>query len=127
MPFGYGLSYTTFEYSDVKASSETLNADGSIELSATVTNTGNYDGEEIVQLYLHDKVRSVTPPGKELKGFQKISLKKGESKTVTFSITPEDLKFYNYEIEYVNEPGEFEFFIAGSSDAEFAGSFNLKK
>ncbi len=125
LPFGYGLSYTTFEYSDVKASSEKLNADGSIELSATVTNTGNYDGEEIVQLYIRDVVRSVTPPGKELKGFQKIALKKGESKTVTFTITPEDLKFYNYDIKYVNEPGEYEFFIAGSSDHEMAGSFEL--
>ncbi|MCG9972196.1 beta-glucosidase BglX [Christiangramia crocea] len=127
LPFGYGLSYTTFEYSDVKASSKELSADGSIELSATVTNTGNYDGEEIVQLYIRDVVRSVTPPGKELKGFQKIALKKGESKTVTFTISPEDLKFYNYDIEYVYEPGEFEFFIAGSSDSEFAGTFTLKK
>ncbi|MUP44326.1 beta-glucosidase BglX [Gramella sp. BOM4] len=127
LPFGYGLSYTTFEYSDVKASSKSLNSNGSIELSATVTNTGNYDGEEVVQLYVHDKVRSVTPPGKELKGFQKIALKKGESKTVTFTITPEDLKFYNSQIEYVFEPGEYEFFIAGSSDADFAGSFSLEK
>lgn len=127
LPFGYGLSYTTFEYSDVKASAESLNADGSIELSATVTNTGDFDGEEIVQLYVHDKVRSVTPPGKELKAFQKIALKKGDSKTVTFTITPEDLKFYNYDIEYVNEPGEYEFFIAGSSDSDFDGTFTLKE
>ncbi|MBT8295960.1 MAG: glycoside hydrolase family 3 C-terminal domain-containing protein, partial [Gramella sp.] len=127
LPFGYGLSYTTFEYSDVKASSSDLSASGSIELRATVTNTGDHDGEEVVQLYVHDKVRTVTPPEKELKGFQKISLKKGESKTVTFTITPEDLKFYNSQIEYVFEPGEFEFFISGSSDADFAGSFNLKK
>ncbi|MDX1542880.1 MAG: beta-glucosidase BglX [Christiangramia sp.] len=127
LPFGYGLSYTTFEYSDVRASSKELSADGSIELSATVTNTGNYDGEEIVQLYIRDLVRSVTPPGKELKGFQKIALKKGESKTVTFTISTEDLKFYNYNIEYVYEPGEFEFLIAGSSDSEFAGTFTLKK
>ncbi len=125
LPFGYGLSYTTFEYSDVKASAESLNADGSIELSATVTNTGDYDGEEIVQLYLRDVVRSVTPPAKELKGFQKIALKKGESKKVTFTVTPEDLKFYNYDIEYVYEPGEFEFVIAGSSDNKMIGSFEL--
>lgn len=125
LPFGYGLSYTTFEYSDIKANAESLNADGSIELSATVTNTGNYDGEEIVQLYLRDVVRSVTPPVKELKGFQKIALKKGESKTVTFTVTPEDLKFYNYDTEYVYEPGEFEFFIAGSSDNNMIGSFEL--
>ncbi|MFD1095091.1 beta-glucosidase BglX [Salegentibacter chungangensis] len=127
LPFGFGLSYTTFEYSDIKASADSLNADGSIQLSARVTNTGNYDGEEIVQLYTHDLVRSVTPPGKELKGFQKIFLKKGESKTVSFTITPEDLKFYNSQIEYVFEPGEFEFFIAGSSDGRFENSFELKE
>ena len=127
LPFGFGLSYTQFEYSDIKASSNELNANGTIELSATITNTGDRDGEEVVQLYIHDKVRSVTPPGKELKRFKKIALKKGESRTVTFTITPEDLKFYNSQIEYVFEPGEFEFFIAGSSDADFAGSFTLKK
>ena len=127
LPFGYGLSYTTFEYSDVKADSGELTENGSIQLSATVSNTGEYDGEETVQLYIHDKVRSVTPPGKELKGFQKISLKKDESRTVTFEITPEDLKFYNSQVEHVFEPGEFEFFIAGSSDADFEGSFNLSK
>ncbi len=127
LPFGYGLSYTTFEYTDVKTSSAELGANGSIEVSATVTNTGDHDGEEVVQLYIHDKVRSVTPPGKELKGFKKISLKKGESQTVTFTVTPEDLKFYNSQIEYVFEPGEFEFFIAGSSDSDFQGSFTLKK
>ncbi len=127
LPFGFGLSYTEFEYSDIKASSNELNANGTIELSATITNTGDRDGEEVVQLYIHDKVRSVTPPGKELKGFKKIALKKGESRTVTFTITAEDLKFYNSQIEYVFEPGEFEFFIAGSSDADFAGSFTLKK
>ncbi|MGB7843276.1 MAG: beta-glucosidase BglX [Salinimicrobium sp.] len=127
LPFGYGLSYTTFKYSDVKANTEKLDADGSVELSATVTNTGNYDGEEIVQLYMRDVVRSVTPPGKELKAFQKIALKKGESKTVTFTITPEDLKFYNYDMEYVNEPGEFKFFIAGSSDHKMTGSFELNE
>lgn len=127
LPFGFGLSYTQFEYSDIKASSNELNANGTIELSATITNTGDRDGEEVVQLYIHDKVRRVTPPGKELKGFKKIALKKGESRTVTFTITAEDLKFYNSQIEYVFEPGEFEFFIAGSSDADFAGSFTLKK
>jgi len=127
LPFGYGLSYTTFEYSDVKANSSELEKTGSIELSATVTNTGDHDGEEIVQLYTHDKVRSITPPGKELKGFKKIMLKKGESKTVTFELTAEDLKFYNSELKHVAEPGEFDFFIAGSSDSKFDGSFTLKE
>ncbi|MFV8280086.1 beta-glucosidase BglX [Christiangramia marina] len=125
IPFGYGLSYTTFEYSDVKADQKELTRNGKISLSAKVTNTGNYNGEEIVQLYIHDKVRSVTPPVKELKGFQKISLKKGESKIVTFEITEEDLKFYNTQLDFVAEPGEFEFFIGGSSAIEAAGSFNL--
>ncbi|WP_300437445.1 beta-glucosidase BglX [Christiangramia sp.] len=126
LPFGYGLSYTDFEYSDVKANSKELSSTGTVTLSATITNTGDYDGEEIVQLYIHDKVRSITPPGKELKAFKKIMLKKGESKTVTFEVSPEDLKFYNSDLKYVAEPGEFEFFIAGSSDSEFDGSFTLK-
>ena len=126
-PFGYGLSYTEFEYSDVKASADDLKMDGTITLSATITNTGDYDGEEVVQLYIHDKVRSITPPMKQLIGFEKIMLKKGESKTVTFEISAEDLKFYNSSLEYVAEPGEFEFFIAGSSDAEFENSFMLKE
>lgn len=127
LPFGFGLSYTSFEYSDVKANSSELGKTGAIELSATVSNTGDHDGEEIVQLYIHDKVRSITPPGKELKGFKKIMLKKGESKTVTFQLNAEDLKFYNSELKHVAEPGEFDFFIAGSSDSKFDGSFTLKE
>ena len=126
-PFGYGLSYTDFEYSDVKASAEELTMDGTITLSATITNTGDYDGEEVVQLYIHDKVRSITPPMKQLIGFEKIMLKKGESKTVTFEVSAEDLKFYNSSLEHVAEPGEFDFFIAGSSDAEFENTFILKE
>ncbi|MCB0469601.1 MAG: fibronectin type III-like domain-contianing protein, partial [Flavobacteriaceae bacterium] len=98
--FGHGLSYTTFEYSDFKLSSETLTRNGSIQASITVTNSGTKDGHEVVQLYIHDKVGSVTRPVKELKGFEKIFLKKGESKTVSFSISVEDLKFYNNEMVY---------------------------
>ncbi|MCM4159871.1 beta-glucosidase BglX [Antarcticibacterium flavum] len=126
LPFGYGLSYTEFEYSNVNVNNSTLAEGGSITISATVRNTGNYDGEEVVQLYTHDKVRSITPPMKELKGFEKIFLKKGESKTVTFEITTEDLKFYNNEEDFIFEPGEFEFFVGGSSDNEFTGSFTVK-
>lgn len=114
-PFGYGLSYSEFEYSDLKASSQTLTAGGKITISATVANTGNFDGEEIVQLYTQDLVRSITPPVKELKGFQKISLKKGESKTVNFELSREDLKFYNASLEFVAEPGKFEVFIGKNS------------
>lgn len=126
LPFGFGLSYTEFEYSNVKVSKATLSENGSITISATITNTGDYDGEEVVQLYTHDKVRSITPPMKELKGFKKIFLKKGASETVSFEITTEDLKFYNNEEEFIFEPGEFEFFVGGSSDNEFIGSFTVE-
>lgn len=126
LPFGYGLSYTEFKYSDVKISNANLSEGGSVTISATITNTGNYDGHEVVQLYIHDKVRSLTPPMKELKGFKKIFLKKGASQTVNFQITTEDLKFYNNEEEFLFEPGEFEFFVGGSSDNEFTGNFTVK-
>ena len=125
LPFGYGLSYTEFEYTDAKASSEELRADGRITLSTTITNTGDYDGHEVAQLYIHDKVRSITPPMKQLIGFKKVFLKKGESHTVQFEVTAEDLKFYNAQLEYIAEPGEFEFFIAGTSESEFTGTFTL--
>lgn len=114
-PFGYGLSYTDFKYSNTKISSEEMNMEGSVTVSTTVTNIGNYDGEEVVQLYIHDKVRSITPPKKQLIGFKKIAIKKGESKTVTFTITAEDLKFYNSNLEHVAEPGEFDVFVGTSS------------
>lgn len=126
LPFGYGLSYTEFEYSNVKVSNPTLTRNGSVTISATITNTGNYAGEEVVQLYTHDKVRSITPPMKELKGFKKIFLEKGASQTVTFEITTEDLKFYNNKEEFIFEPGEFEFFVGGSSDNEFTRSFTVE-
>ena len=106
-PFGYGLSYTTFDYSDVTLDGRTA--------SVTVTNTGNYDGDEIVQLYIHDKVASITRPVKELKGFERIHLKKGESKVVKFEITDELLKFYNRHLDYVLEPGDFEIMIGPNS------------
>lgn len=125
-PFGYGLSYTDFEYSDIVANKDSFTAGDSIMISATITNTGEFDGEEVVQLYLHDKVRSITPPMKELKAFQKIFLKAGESITVDFTITAEDLKFYNGELEFVYEPGEFEYSVAGSSAGDFQGTFTLE-
>ncbi len=125
LPFGYGLSYTDFEYGETTASADELNADGSITITTTITNTGDYDGAEVVQLYTHDRVRSITPPMKELKAFKKVSLKKGESKEVSFEITAEDLKFYNADLEFVVEPGEFEFFVSGSSDHEFTGTFTV--
>ena len=125
-PFGYGLSYTTFRYSDITLSSKQLNADGKLPASVTVTNTGNYDADEIVQLYIRDLVGSITRPVKELKGFERIHLKKGESKQVTFTITPELLKFYNYDIQYVYEPGEFHVMIGPNSRDVKTTSFELK-
>ncbi|MEQ1675925.1 MAG: beta-glucosidase BglX [Chitinophagaceae bacterium] len=114
-PFGYGLSYTSFSYSDIKLSSASLKGNQTLTASVTVTNTGMYDGKEVVQLYIRDVVGSVTRPVKELKGFQKIELKAGESKTVTFSITPNDLKFYNYDLKNDWEAGEFHIMIGGNS------------
>ena len=106
-PFGYGLSYTSFEYSDVSLDGRTA--------SVTVKNTGDYDGDEIVQLYIHDVVASITRPVKELKGFERIHLRKGESKVVKFEITDELLKFYDRDLNYVLEPGDFEIMIGPDS------------
>jgi beta-glucosidase len=113
--FGYGLSYTSFKYSDLKLDSKQMKADEKIEVSVTITNTGKYDGEEIVQLYLRDLVGSITRPVEELKDFQKIFLKAGESKTIKFIIDKEKLSFYNQKLEWVAEPGEFDLMIGASS------------
>jgi len=125
--FGYGLSYTTFSYDNLQLSSDKILEDGSIGVSVEVENTGDYDGKEVVQLYLRDLVGSVTRPVKELKGFQKITLKKGETKTVTFKLTVEDLKFYNYDLDFVAEPGDFEVFVGGDSTIDKKVSFELVK
>ncbi|MEI7963581.1 MAG: beta-glucosidase BglX [Chitinophagaceae bacterium] len=114
-PFGYGLSYTSFEYSDVKLSSSALKGNQTLTASVQVTNTGKLAGKETVQLYIRDIVGSVTRPVKELKGFQKIDLKPGETKTVSFAITPELLKFYNYDLKYDWESGDFDIMIGSSS------------
>src|SRR5690606_23109974 len=116
-PFGYGLSYTKFDYSNLRLSATSTNFDGSIDVSVDVTNSGNYDGKEVVQLYIRDMVGSVTRPVRELKGFQKVDIKKGETKTITFKLTVEDLKFYNYDLDFVAEPGMFEVFVGTDSNA----------
>ncbi|WP_298137458.1 beta-glucosidase BglX [Flavobacterium sp.] len=116
-PFGYGLSYTNFEYSNLKTSSSKMNFSEKVSISVDVLNSGNYDGKEIVQLYIRDVVGSITRPMKELKGFKKIFLKKGEKQTVTFEISVEDLKFYNSDLQFVAEEGQFEIFIGKDSDA----------
>ena len=125
-PFGYGLSYTAFSYSDVRLSQTSMTQDGSIDATVTVTNTGKYEGKEIVQLYIRDLVGSVTRPVKELKGFEKITLKPGESKDVTFKITPELLKFYDYKLNHVCEPGEFTVMIGRNSADTMNANFTLK-
>jgi beta-glucosidase len=117
-PFGYGLSYTTFKYSDMKLSANAMAKDGSLDATIKVTNTGNYDADEVVELYIHDVVCSISRPVKELKGFQRIHLAKGESKDVTFTITPDLLKFYNYNLDYTLEPGEFEVMVGPDSSAK---------
>ena len=125
-PFGYGLSYTTFAYSDMQLSADSMNKqNGELTASITVTNTGNYDADEIVQLYIRDIVGSITRPVKELKGFQRIHLKKGESKKVSFKITPELLKFYDYDLNYVCEPGDFNVMIGSNSQDVFVLKFTV--
>lgn len=126
-PFGYGLSYTTFDYSDIHLSSTEMSAGGELTATVTVTNTGSRDGAEVVQLYIRDLVGSVTRPVKELKGFEKIFLKAGESRKVSFSITPELLKFYNYDLQFVCEPGDFDVMIGGNSRDVKKARFLLRK
>jgi len=125
-PFGYGLSYTTFCYGDLQLSNNSMNERGKITASVTVTNTGNYDADEIVQMYIRDMVGSVARPVKELKGFERIHLKKGESRTVSFDITAEQLKFYNSALNWVCEPGEFEVMVGGNSRDVQTKKFSLQ-
>ena len=126
--FGYGLSYTSFQYSNLQLSKKKMKANEQIEVSVTITNTGKYDGEEIVQLYLRDKVGSIVRPVKELKDFQKIKLKAGETETIKFIIDKEKLSFYNQQLQWVAEPGDFELMIGASSrDIRLKDNFELVK
>lgn len=125
-PFGYGLSYTTFAYGEVRLDRHTLDEGGKITATVEVTNTGAYDADEVVQLYIRDVVGSVSRPVKELKGFRRISLKRGETQTVSFNITTDDLRFYNADLDYVCEPGEFELMIGRNSADVQTVRFMLK-
>jgi beta-glucosidase len=115
-PFGYGLSYTKYSYSAPKLSSKTFKQDEAVTVAVEVTNSGKMDGEEIVQLYIRDKVSSVTRPVKELKGYQRVALKAGETKTVSFTIDAESLAFYDINMTYCVEPGEFTIMTGSSSN-----------
>ena len=114
-PFGFGLSYTTYEYSPVTLSSSEMPLNGSVTASVTVTNTGDRDGDEIVQLYIHDIYATSTRPVKELKGFKKVHIAAGQSAQVDFTITADELSYYNHDLEWVCEPGDFEIFISPDS------------
>jgi len=114
-PFGFGLSYTTFTYGNLKLSSQSLKGNQTLTASIDITNNGKITGKEVVQLYIRDIVGSTTRPVAELKGFEKIELQPGETKTVSFSITPELLKFYNYDLKYDWEAGDFDIMIGSNS------------
>ncbi|HTB24067.1 MAG TPA: glycoside hydrolase family 3 C-terminal domain-containing protein, partial [Puia sp.] len=114
-PFGFGLSYTKFSYSAITIDNGNISVNQPVHIKVTVTNTGNFDGEETVQLYIRDMVASVTQPVKELKKFQKVYLKKGESKEASFTLSTNDLTFVNSDLKWVYEPGAFKIFVGGNS------------
>ncbi len=126
-PFGYGLSYTSFEYSDISVDKSKYSLGDSIQFSATITNTGEFAGKETVQLYIHDLVGSRTRPVKELKGFEKILLKPGESKKIQFTLHTDQLGFHNQEMKYVTEPGDFKAGIGRNSNVELNLEFSISK
>ena len=126
-PFGFGLSYTTFEYSELKLDKTTMTMDGSINISLSVKNTGKYDGEEVVQLYIRDLVGSVTRPVKELKGFKKRMIKAGETADITFTLSSGDLAFFTKDMSYKAEPGDFKVFVGTSSVDCKEAAFTLVK
>ncbi len=125
-PFGFGLSYTAFEYSGIELSATELTEKGELLASVTVTNTGKRDGEEVVQCYVRDLVGSITRPVKELKGFEKLMLKAGESRKITFKITPDMLAFHRLDMTYGTEPGDYKLFIGGNSRDVKEKHFQLK-
>src|SRR5207245_1409190 len=125
-PFGYGLSYTTFEYSDLHVSTSRLNMGGRLTVSAEVSNTGTREADEVAQLYVRDLVASVSRPVRELKGFRRIHLKPGEKQTIEFSITTGDLAYYNERMQLVTEPGKFRVWIAPDSARGVEGEFTVE-
>lgn len=125
-PFGYGLSYSTFEYSNLKLSSNSIPMGGELKIDITVRNSSSRDGVEVVQLYTRDLVGSIARPVKELKKFQRISLKAGESKTVEFTLSTKDLEFWNRDMQFVAEQGDFDLWVGGDSNATLKANFSIK-
>jgi beta-glucosidase len=125
-PFGFGLSYTKFDYKNLKLNKNDFAKGETVKVSVEVTNSGNYDGKEVVQLYIHDEFASIIRPIKELKGFELVNLKKGETKTISFTLTEKELGFYDNEGNYLVEPGTFKIMVGGSSDAGLTSGFELK-
>jgi len=126
-PFGYGLSYTSFDYKNLRLSSQNMGMEDTLTVSVEITNTGEISGKEVVQLYTRDLVGTITRPVKELKGFQKIELHPGQSKTVSFELTADDLAFYHQDMSFYAEPGEFQIFVGPSSAEGLQGGFTLNK
>lgn len=126
-PFGYELSYTTFEYSDIELDKSSFSGSDSLEATVEVSNTGDREGEEVIQLYIRDMNASVTRPVKELKAFEKISLDAGETKEVSFTIEHSDLEFYDIDMNWTAEPGEFKVFIGTNSEDVKEAEFVLEE
>jgi beta-glucosidase len=124
-PFGYGLSYSQFSYKDIRLSSAQISAGESVTVQATVSNTGDREAEEVVQLYMRDLVGNVTRPVRELKGFQRLRLAAGEKSTVSFVLNPDDLAFYGRDMKLITEPGDFHVWIGGNSNADLQATFTL--
>ena len=124
-PFGYGLSYTTFAYQNLTLDKTEIGKEGSIRVSVDVTNTGNLEGEEVVQLYIRDLIGSITRPVRELKAFEKVALKAGETKTVNFTLGKEQLQFYTLNGKWEVEPGDFDVFVGGDSRASLKATFTV--
>ena len=126
-PFGYGLSYTSFEYSDLKVENPRAKIGENVTVSVTLRNSGDRDGSEVAQLYIRDLVGSVTRPVRELKGFEKVFLKAGESRRLTFVLTPRELSFWRADMTFGQEAGDYRVWAGGDSDAELSGTFTITK